>query len=279
MLARSLFSIALSVCWGLGLANSALALPINLSADFSGADYGTSDMTLVNGGGSGAFWVSDPGISSPFGANQRLRLTSNSGGQRGNAWYNPTTIAANADWTLDFTFQITYPGGGGGADGLAFHIQQLGLGADTSILGHELGADFLSVTFDSWNNGDYCSVDWGMAVFNNGSQIGTCVDLSGIGGPDPWAYQVSLVHDDASNALTIDVTNVNSGLSTGNLGYTVNLTALDAANFGWSAQTGGAAENHDIVSFNGVFEIPEPNTILLLGLGLIGLKIQRRRRA
>jgi len=260
----------------LSFTHPAAALPLNVSANFSGADYGTADMSLVNGGGSGAFWITDPGISPPFGLNERLRLTSNSGGQRGNAWYNPTTVVAAGDWTFDFTMQITYPTGSG-ADGMAFHMQEIGVGADTFIQGQGLGTDFLSVTFDTYNNFDSCSVDFGLAVFNNGSQVGSCVDLSGIGTPDPYAYSVGLAHDETTGNLAVTVTNTNSGATTGALNYTVDLSALDTATFGWSAQTGGDGENHDVVSFDATFAIPEPSTALLLGLGLAGLAVRRQR--
>jgi len=259
-----------------GAAGQSLAGPLNLSANFSGADYSSSDISLVNGGGSGAFWATDGGISPPYGQNQRLRLTSNSGGQRGNAWYNPTTVVASGDWQFDFTMQITYPTGSG-ADGMAFHMQEIGTGADTFIQGQGLGADYLSVTFDTYNNLDSCSVDFGLAIFNSGSQVGSCVDLSGIGSPDPWAYSVSMTHNESTGNLGVTVTETNSGLSTGALNYTVDLSALDAATFGWSAQTGGDGENHDVVDFGATFAIPEPGTALLLGLGLAGLGGWRRQ--
>ena len=264
--------------WALLVSSSpAAAVPLNVSANFSGADYGTADMSLVNGGGSGAFWATDPGIGPPYGANERLRVSSNAGGQRGNAWYNPTTVVASGAWTFDFTLQMTYPPGAG-ADGMAFHMQEIGVGADTFIQGQGLGADFLSVIFDTYNNFDSCSVDFGLAVFNNGSQVGSCIDLSSVGTPDPWAYAVGLVHDDVTGNLAVTVTNTNSLATTGALNYAVDLSALDTATFGWSAQTGGSGENHDVVDFNAAFAIPEPSTGLLLGLGLLGLSAQGRRQ-
>lgn len=259
-----------------GLSSSAGALPVVVSGDFSGADYGTAAMSLVNGGGSGASWITDTGINPPFGANERLRLTGNGGGQRGNAWYNPTTVFANDSWTFDFTLQVTYPSGSG-ADGLAFHMQEVGTGADTFIQGQGLGTDYLSVVFDSYNNLDHCSTDWGMAVYNNGSAVGSCLDLTGLGTPDPWAYDVSITHNGGTDLLEVQVTQSNSGSWVYD-DYIVDLSELDEATFGWSAQTGGDGENHDIIEFNGVF-VPEPGTAVLLGFGFAALGAHRRRRS
>ena len=149
---------ALSLVLVFGLAGSASAGSINVSADFSGVDYETAAMSLVTGSGSGAYWISDTGINPPFGQNDRLRITGNGGGQRGNAWYNPTTVFANHDWDFSFTMQITYPSGGG-ADGMAFHLQEVGTSADTFIEGQGLGANYLSVVLDTWNNGEVRSAD------------------------------------------------------------------------------------------------------------------------
>lgn len=251
--------------------NSAWALSI--SGDFSGADYNSSSVSLVGSAG----WVSDPGISPPYGLNPRLRLTPNSpGGQRGNAWLNTGTYRADGEWSFDFTMQITYPQGGG-ADGMGFHMHEAGTGADTWIRGEGLGATFLSLGFDTWNNGGDSPVDFGLVVYNNGLQSGSYVDLgSSIGSPDPWQISVTMVYDGDGN-LAVDVANDNSGASTGPLNYAVNLDDLDAAVIGWSGDTGGATQNQDVTDYAGTFAIPEPGTALLLGLGLSGLAWRQRR--
>jgi len=87
-----------------------------------------------------------------------------------------------------------------------------------------------------------------------------------------------MTHDATSGTLGVSVTETNSGLSTGVLNYAVDLSALDAATFGWSAQTGGFGENHDVVDFNASFAVPEPGTGCLVGLGLAGLAGRRRRK-
>ncbi len=266
--------------YGIALAASLLlmigtgsAWALSISGDFSGADYNSSSVSLVGS----AAWVSDPGISPPYGQNQRLRLTPNSpGGQRGNAWLNTDTYRADGAWTFDFTMQITYPQGGG-ADGMGFHMHEAGLGADTWIRGQGLGATFLSLGFDTWNNGGDSPVDFGLVVYNNGSQSGSYVDLgASIGSPDPWQINVSMVYDGLGN-LVLNVENDNSGASTGPLNYTVNLNDLNEAVIGWSGDTGGATQNQDVVSYAGTFAVPEPSTVLLLGMGLSGLAWRQRR--
>ena len=71
---------------------------------------------------------------------------------------------------------------------------------------------------------------------------------------------------DGTTALTVNVTNLQTTTSTGNLSYTVDLTTLDQATLGWSGQNGGAGENHDVLNFSGTF-VPEPSTGALLALG------------
>ena len=249
----------------LGLAGTATASPINVGLDFTGADWGTSEITGVGQ----ASWANDGGVAPP----NRLRLTNNSGAQRGNAWYNAATVEANAAWNAEFTFQITYEHSGG-ADGLAFHLHEIGIGADTWIEGQGLGPNFLSVVIDTWNNGGEC--DFGLKIFNDGAGVGNCHNLSGLGSVADDVYQVVMAYD-GNGALTVDVINTATSNSTGALGFAADLSTLNNATFGWSAHTGGAGENHDIRTMSGTF-VPEPGTALLVGLGLAGLSLGRRAR-
>ena len=253
---------------------------VSYSLDFTGADWETPDVTGVHGYGdpsTSPSWANDAGINNDYGGPKRLRLTNNAGGQLGNAWYNAATVQANAAWSAQFDMQITYEVGGG-ADGIGFHLQESGIGANTWIQGQGLGSNFLSVVMDSWDNGGGC--DFGLEIFNNGSQVGSCYDLASIGPAVNNIYTVAMTYDGSGN-LGVNVTNTGTtpGSSfgqTGVLNYAVDLSTLDAATFGWSAQTGGAAQNQDILNMSGTF-VPEPGTALLLCIGLAGLAGSRRR--
>ena len=245
-----------------------------IDLDFAGSDHGSPSMTFVNGSGSAPGYVTDLSIGAPYGGNNRLRLTSNAGGQRGNAWFNDDFVVASEDWTAEIEWQMTY-GSGGGADGMAFHMQAIGTGADTFIQGQGLGSDFLSVVFRTYNGGGAgdCGMDFALGVYNSSGSPsgGACVDLSGLGGTEPWSYKVEMAHTALTNNLAITVTNTNSGNTTGALNFTVDLSELDEATPGFSAQTGGSAENHDVLSFQASFAVPEPGTAVLMGMGLVAL--------
>lgn len=257
---------ARSILWGLVL-GSALAgspaLGISFGYDFTGPDFNSPDFSLVGSAG----WVTEASVS-------RLRLTPAAGGQVGNAWNN-TAIDGGQAWNAEFTWQITFEGGGG-ADGLGFHLQEDGTGANTFFNGAGLSDPRLSVGIDTWNNGG--EFDFALEVHLNGSQVGGEVNLAGLGGVADDVYQVIMSYDGAGN-LTVTVDNTANANTPVVQNFAVNLAALDNAFFGWSANTGGSVENHDIRTFSGTFVIPEPGTGLLLAAGLLGLARAGRRRS
>jgi hypothetical protein len=61
-----------------------------------------------------------------------------------------------------------------------------------------------------------------------------------------------------------------------NLADLLNLQNGRNAFIGFTSSTGGAWENHDIVSWS-YSEIPEPSTLALIGIGLIAGGVIRRR--
>ena len=263
-------SIAATFACGVAMAASP-ASAVSYDYDFTAAGHNSSDWSLVGS----ASWVTD-GALSPA---DRLRLTSNAGGQVGNAWLSTGTVDAGQAWTAEFTWQITF-GVGGGADGLGFHVQENGTAANTFFNGAGLSTPYLSVGIDTFDNAEGSAFH--VEVHHNGSQIyaDNLSAIPGMGSSFDNVYQVLMTYDGANN-FGLNVVNTNGGASTGIAAISADLSALDSATLGFSANTGGAAENHDIRSFNASFAatIPEPGTGLLFAAGLLAGLLRSRRRA
>ena len=262
-----LVSVALGG-WLLLAASPAAA--ISYDYDFTAADHNTSDIALVGS----AAWVTDGSLSPA----NRLRLTSNGGGQVGNAWINTGSVIASQAWTANFTWQISF-GNGGGADGLGFHLQEDGLSANTFFNGAGLSNPRFSVGIDTFDNSE--GSNFHVEVHLDGSQIyaDNLSVIPGMGNSFDDIYQVFMAYDGANN-FALNVVNTNGGANTGIANIVADLSSLDGATVGFSANTGGFGENHDIRTFNGEFSaVPEPGTGLLLSIGLVGLAVRRNRQA
>jgi hypothetical protein len=253
------------------LLSATISSAASYNYDFTAADHSSSDFSLVGD----AFWVNDGGVAPPT----RLRLTSNAGGQEGSAWLNTNTVDASQAWTADILLQMSYEANGG-ADGMAFHIHESGTGVNTNFIGSSLSTSALSVSIDTFDNGG--QGNFGLQIYRGGIAVSGIANLSVLGTPAPDIYQLLLAYDGAST-LALNVINTANSNQTGiiNVGP-LDLSDMDNATFGWSANTGGATQNQDILSFSGEFAasapVPEPGTGLLLGVGLFGLGVCRNRR-
>ena len=153
-------SVAMTLLCGAAMAASPV-WAVTYDYDFTGADHNSTDFSLVGN----ASWASDGALSPP----NRLRLTSNGGGQVGNAWVNTGSVDAGQAWSAAFTWQITF-GVGGGADGLGFHVHENGTAANTFFNGAGLSTPYLSVGIDTFDNAEGSAFH--VEVHRDGSQIG-----------------------------------------------------------------------------------------------------------
>ena len=257
-----------TVCCGDGVANPGEtcdpAIPgsscgtICEADDFTVADWGSPKMSLVNA----ASWVDDP---SDFFAPmlQRLRLTNNTPGARGAAWYDEATVDPSRDWSANFSYQASYAQNGG-ADGLSLILQRDGVSADYSS-----GVDdppsanrYLAIGLDTHYNEGLDAFDENLEVHVNGTfpgpsgspTQGLSLASANFGGCPgnlvDCVYNVYARYTAATRALVVTVTSPNhSGAVTGT--WNLDLAALLGTDgdyrVGFAANTGGAGENHDVL--------------------------------
>ncbi len=207
--------------------------------DFTGADYQTASMTLTGN----ALWVTDnDALFQPL--PQRLRLTSNNGGQNGAAWLNQPVDPAQS-WSTSYRFQISYPVAGG-ADGIGFHVQSDGEAITPGFSG-PFSNPSMSVVVDTWDNGEGTSES--LRVMVNGVQVlfNDLTDFNADPTPGSLPHVFRMELEYAGNAKLLRVRLIDEG-GTAALenSVAVDLSAFGASWMGFSASTGGAAENHDM---------------------------------
>lgn len=238
-------------------------------------------------------------------AGSALRLTPSVTSQSGSVFSTAAvSLASDASFSSAFRFQITQSGGicdedGCGADGLVFAVQTVsntaggaGGGIGYSGLNRSVG-----VEFDTWNNGWWDNY--------NGNHVG--IDLNGnidsvvqanlptaggnrINNGAIWSAWVD--YNGVTDSLEVRLAQGAAALRPLDalLAYTVDLTGIlqsTDAFVGFTSGTGAAYGNHDILAwqFNSTYQpiedigdVPEPGTLALVGLGLTGLMIRRRKQ-
>ena len=245
-------------------------------ADFIFTDFGdTSGLNLV-------------GSAAQVG--QRLRLTPNTGGQAGAAWF-VTKQSVGTGFQTTFQFQIAQFG----ADGIAFVIQNTdvaALGGGGGGLGYDSIPNSLAVEFDTWENvpGDFPSGlgdpnDNHISVQTRGVLPNSADPLFSLGSTtaipfmsDGNSHTVKISYTPGSLQIFVDDIVTPALVANLDLATIVDLED-DLAWVGLTAATGGVSEEHDILtwSFNST-PVPEPATLLLLSSGLLGLIVAHRQR-
>jgi hypothetical protein len=233
------------------------------------------------------------------------RLT-NSTSQRGGAFLtNPITLTSEVSFSTAFQFRITDPRGisdldGQGAEGIVFVVQTVAnnvVGTGGGI-GYSGIANSVGVELDTWNNG---GIDGGngnhVGIDINGSVDSVArrnVDIGTMGrmnNGEVWSVWVD--NDGATDDLEVRISTDGLRPLDAFLSYNVDLVSIlgsTDAFVGFTSGTGAAGGDHDIL--NWTFEddfapigvppttdpIPEPATMLLLGIGALGTAGSRRRR-
>jgi autotransporter-associated beta strand protein len=142
-----------------------------LTAESSGA-LGAGTVTLAGGtlglqipggpiSGFSGFHLNTNGVSQPSIStdNSTLTLTKSVGGEGASGFTGtPQKIGAGSNFTANFTYNVSNPGGFGYADGITFTIENdpngaNALGASGGSLGYEGIQNSLSVQFDLYNDG------------------------------------------------------------------------------------------------------------------------------
>jgi hypothetical protein len=231
-----------------------------------------------------------------------LQLTQATTSQSGAGYSTtPLTLGTGATFSSTFQFQFTNTGGIAPADGITFVLAQnsTGLGGVGGGLGYFGVPNSVAIEFDTFANGGNDPDSNHVAIDTNGSLTNTALanpygvsNCSTVGGTtfgcmsngDIWT---AIIGFDGSK-LSVSVKDGSGATQNLITDYPIDIASIlgtTTAFVGFTGATGSGYENQKILNWQIADDtslapptVPEPASIALLGIGLLGLGASRRKR-